>query len=571
MASETETIDDSQVRELSTEPGVVLQCGWGRLLFAHTFPDPEIVGKAVLEERPGQRDIAFYLNDPQIVLNTAPQDLFLDPSTTFRLDLGQWKTEARPHAGFVIERLSHKEDIDAINRIYRALGMVPIDADYVWAHRRSERFFYVLARQEETGDVLGAAMGVDHMACFDDLQNGSSLWALGVDPQAQCPGVGQALTAALADEFKTRGRAVMDLSVMHSNKIAVKLYRKLGFNKVSVFAIKRRNSINEKLFVGAPPEAGFNPYATIIINEALRRGIAVEPLEVPLGYFRLSLGGRAVTCRESLSELTSAIAFSRCDDKKLTLGILRQAKLNVPSQIEAGTAEEAGRFLEKHQRVVVKPARGEQGRGISVDLRTKRDLDAAIEGARQVCDTVLIEQYVSGDDLRIIVINHEVVAAAIRRPAEILGTGEHTVRELIERLSRRRAAATGGESRIPVDAETERCIANGGATWDSVLPEGQTLQVRKAANLHTGGTIHDVTEKLHPELAAAAVRAAQVLEIPVVGLDFLVPAVDRPDYVIIEANERPGLANHEPQPTAEKFVDFLFPQTISPTRAALFR
>jgi D-alanine-D-alanine ligase-like ATP-grasp enzyme len=51
------------------------------------------------------------------------------------------------------------------------------------------------------------------------------------------------------------------------------------------------------------------------------------------------------------------------------------------------------------------------------------------------------------------------------------------------------------------------------------------------------------------------------LDIPVTGLDFIVPAVDGPDYAIIEANERPGLANHEPQPTAERFIDLLFPQT----------
>ena len=96
---------------------------------------------------------------------------------------------------------------------------------------------------------------------------------------------------------------------------------------------------------------------------------------------------------------------------------------------------------------------------------------------------------------------------------------------------------------------------------DDVLPEGERLFVRKTANLHTGGTLHDVTAMLHPALAQAAVAAARALAIPVVGLDFLVPDPAGPDYVIIEANERPGLANHEPQPTAQRFIDLLFPQT----------
>lgn len=94
-----------------------------------------------------------------------------------------------------------------------------------------------------------------------------------------------------------------------------------------------------------------------------------------------------------------------------------------------------------------------------------------------------------------------------------------------------------------------------------MLPESECLKVRKTANLHTGGTIHDVTSSLHKTLRTAAIDAARAINIPVTGLDFIVPAVDGPEYAIIEANERPGLANHEPQPTAERFIDLLFHQT----------
>ena len=105
-------------------------------------------------------------------------------------------------------------------------------------------------------------------------------------------------------------------------------------------------------------------------------------------------------------------------------------------------------------------------------------------------------------------------------------------------------------------------ISEAGYELTSILPENTQLTVRKTANLHTGGTIHDVTSGLHPTLRKAAIDAARAINIPVTGLDFLVPAVDGPEYVIIEANERPGLANHEPQPTAERFMDLLFPQTM---------
>jgi GNAT-family acetyltransferase (TIGR03103 family) len=213
--------------------------------------------------------------------------------------------------------------------------------------------------------------------------------------------------------------------------------------------------------------------------------------------------------------------------------------------------------------VVVKPARGEQGAGISVDVRDAEVLERAIAAARRICDTVILEEYVQGEDLRIVVIDFEVVAAAVRRPPQITGTGQHEIRDLIQAQSRRRRAATGGESSIPMDDETKRCVRQAGYGLRDILPEGEALTVRKTANLHTGGTIHDVTAQLHPRLAEDARTASRVLDFPVTGLDFIVPSVNEPEYVIIEANERPGLANHEPQPTAERFVDLLFPRTAN--------
>ena len=98
-----------------------------------------------------------------------------------------------------------------------------------------------------------------------------------------------------------------------------------------------------------------------------------------------------------------------------------------------------------------------------------------------------------------------------------------------------------------------------GWSYDDVLPEGIRLRVRRTANLHQGGTIHDVTAKVSPELSRVAVKMADAIGIPVTGIDLLVPDVTEDEYVFIEANERPGLANHEPQPAAAAFIDFLFP------------
>ncbi|NVK18797.1 MAG: N-acetylglutaminylglutamine synthetase [Methylocystaceae bacterium] len=540
---------------------VSVDCGWGRLIFGQTYDDSKRIADVLSDEKEGRRDIALYVRDPHVVVSYAPQDLFLDPSLTFRLDFRRYKTADAKPAGIIIRELNSDDNEKEINRIYMSRGMVPAYDGFYSKACEIEELTILIAEDEENGEIVGAVTGVDHAKAFNDPDNGSSLWGLVVDPQCQRPAVGGSLVRSLIEHFAKQGRRFLDLSVMHDNTQAIALYTKLGFKQVPVYCIKNKNSINEQLFIGPDHEEDLNVYAKIIVDEARRRGIYVEVLDAQGGFLRLSLGGRTITCRESLSELTTAIAMSRCDDKAVTRRILQHEGLRVPDQAVAENPDQIKAFLNKNKRIVVKPARGEQGRGIRVDLNDLDEVLKAVEDAREIGDTVLLEEFVRGDDLRIIVIDNEVVAAAIRKPAQIKGTGDMTIKALIEHQSRRRAAATHGESKIPLDGETERCVKAAGYDMNDILPDGIKLRVRKTANLHTGGTIHDVTDKLHPVLERAAVKAAIALEIPLVGFDFMVPDVEDSEYVIIEANERPGLANHEPQPTAEKFIDMLFPYT----------
>ena len=540
---------------------LALHCGWGRLLIGHTYPDPAALAHELLNEKPGERDIALYVAAPQQVLAQSPQQLFLDPSDTLRLWFSDYRPAQRVFRGFRIRRAQNQADWDAINHLYIARGMLPIEPTLLTPRHHGGPVYWI-AEDETTNAVIGSVMGLNHQKAFNDPENGSSLWCLAVDPQCTRPGVGEVLVRHLIEHFQSRGLAYLDLSVLHDNQQAKNLYAKLGFRNLPTFAIKRKNGINEKLFLGPGPQADFNPYARIIVDEAHRRGIEVQVDDAEAGLFTLVHGGRRIRCRESLSDLTTAVSMTLCQDKRLTNKVLKAAGLELPVQQLAGNADDNLAFLDEHQRIVVKPVDGEQGQGVAVDLRTIEDVQAAVDRARQFDSRVLLESFHEGLDLRIVVIGFDVVAAAIRRPAEIMGDGRHTIGQLIEAQSRRRSAATGGESKIPMDDETRRTVEDAGFTFESVLPADQKLAVRRTANLHTGGCLEDVTAILHPVLKDAAIRAARALDIPVVGLDLMVPAADQPEYVFIEANERCGLANHEPQPTAERFVDLLFPHSL---------
>ncbi|MCK4207021.1 N-acetylglutaminylglutamine synthetase [Brucella pituitosa] len=552
----------SQEEGSSANRNVVLDCGWGRLLFAQTFENNETIIEALRAEAPASRDILFYVSDPHVLLSQAPQEIFLDPSHTFRLELSNYRAGGRRTRGISIRRAASEIDADGINAVYAACGMVQLRADFFSSERDNRAVTYFVAQDDATGEIVGTVTGINHQRLFNDPDQGGSLWCLAVHPQARQPGIGEKLVRKLAEHFQARGLNHVDLSVLYDNDNAIRLYEKLKFRRVPLFAIKRKNAINEKFFaLPISSVDALNPYARIIVDEALRRGVHVDITDAKGGFFRLSHGGRSIHCRESLSEMTSGVAMSICDDKAVTRRTVAKAGLVVPQQIPAdGSDETLGAFLEKHGKLVVKPARGEQGRGISVGISTMKDLRAAIRQARDVCDNVLLEACFEGEDLRLVIIDYKLVAAAVRRPPRVIGDGKSTIRKLIETQSRRRLAATGGESRIPIDAETKRCLEQQGLILDDVLADRREITVRKAANLHTGGTIHDVTATVDKTLVDAACKAARAIEIPVVGIDFMVKSPETPEYVFIEANERPGLANHEPQPTAARFVECLFPQ-----------
>ncbi|MCA1743215.1 MAG: GNAT family N-acetyltransferase [Desulfovibrionales bacterium] len=239
--------------QIKMEEDVVLDCGWGRLIFGQTFRKQQLLVDTLLDESPGKRDIAFYLRDPHVVLSLAPQDLFMDPSHTYRLWLDNYHAGKSLPKRFVIRRISYKRDCKGINKIYSTWGMVNSQEEFMWKNRNSRKIVILVAEDVDQKQIIGTVTGVNHKAVFNDPENGSSLWCLAVDSQATHPGIGEALVRHLSENFMAKGRSYLDLSVMHDNKQAISLYEKLGFQRVPVFCIKRKNPINEPLFT---PGAG---------------------------------------------------------------------------------------------------------------------------------------------------------------------------------------------------------------------------------------------------------------------------------------------------------------------------
>lgn len=307
-----------------------------------------------------------------------------------------------------------------------------------------------------------------------------------------------------------------------------------------------------------------SPYTTTITTEARRRGIRIRVIEPDTPIFVLQHGGRTVRCYNALTDRVGAVTFHLAQSKRVANVFLARHGFPVPAQEPFRDMPGALRFLKRHGAVVVKPCTQWGGRGVSVAIRTRAELERAVRKARQFEEDLVLEQCVTGVDYRLIFVNYRFVAAIRRRPATVTGNGRDTVRALI--LHRNREERRRDRSHIiPVDAETGRNLTAMGLSWDTVPAAGREVQVRLTSNYHTGGSIDIVTDSVSRKLVAMAGRAVKALGVPVIGVDFLLDEASG-RFWIIELSPDLAISPPEGEDVARRFLDYLFPETARSRR-----
>ncbi|MCA9706674.1 MAG: cyanophycin synthetase, partial [Myxococcales bacterium] len=275
----------------------------------------------------------------------------------------------------------------------------------------------------------------------------------------------------------------------------------------------------------------------------------------------------------TITSQTRHIAVEIASDKEETSRILGDLGLPVPRQDVVWSAEGAAEAADDiGYPVVVKPLDANHGRGVSIDLGDRAAVEVAFDKAREHSRAVIVESFIPGFDHRMLVVGNRLVAVAKRVPGHVVGDGEHTVEQLVERVNRDPRRGIGHEkvlTRIELDDQALRLMALVGCTPATVLPAGEVFYLRSTGNLSTGGTATDMTDVVHPDNAEMATRAAQAVGLDVAGIDFITPDISR-SYrevggAICEVNAAPGFRMHvaptegTPRDVAGPVIDMLFP------------
>ena len=356
--------------------------------------------------------------------------------------------------------------------------------------------------------------------------------------------------------------------------------------KVGRYAAKSATRIAEALIANEPYDLEediqemreirererLGPSTGSIIQEAVSRGIPWIRLN-KYSLCQLGYGANQKRIQATVTSDTSSIGVEIACDKEDTKHLLEMAEVPVPKgeivKTEAGL-EDAIDYI--GYPIVTKPINGNHGRGITANITNWEDAKIAFAASKEISRSVIVEKYITGDDYRLLVINHKLVAAALRTPAHIIGDGSSNIQQLIDKVNEDPRRGYGHEkvlTMITVNEMTKSILELKGYTTETILAKDEILYLKDTANLSTGGTATDVTDIVHPANVFMAERISKIIGLDICGIDVMTSDISLPlsetDGAVLEVNAGPGFRMHLaptnglPRNVAAPVIDMLYP------------
>ena len=392
------------------------------------------------------------------------------------------------------------------------------------------------------------------------------LATLGLQAQAGCP-----VTFSCTKPTMEAGvfQVVVEYSEEAVGRLALELAQNLCQSALDDTAFDLADVLHQLREVDEDVRLG--PSTGSVVNAALARNIPYSRM-TDGSMVRFGWGSKQRRIQAAEIDATSAIAEAIAQDKELSKRLLHAAGVPVPRGRAVRDADDAWAAAQDiGLPVVVKPLDGNQGKGVTVNILNEAQLRAAYAVAIEFRDTVLVERYMPGNDFRLLVVGDKLVAAARRDPPKVVGDGVHTVAQLVDQVNldpKRGSGHATSLTKIRFDEIAHACLAGQGFSADTIPAKGQRVNLRNNANLSTGGSATDVTDDVHPDVAARAVTAAHMVGLHICGVDLVCDSILRPIEEqgggVVEVNAAPGLRMHlspsfgKGRPVGEAIMSSLF-------------
>lgn len=302
---------------------------------------------------------------------------------------------------------------------------------------------------------------------------------------------------------------------------------------------------------------GFDNYelsTQILIKEAITRGVPVEEIDPQDNFIGLGRGDKKTYVKQATkTELDNYITVLVMENKVVTKKIMAQKGIPVPAGEEFSSYDEAARRIGPYvgKKVVIKPKSTNYGLGICIFDQggSEKDLLEAVEIAFEYDKTVIIEEFIPGQEYRFLVIGGEVVAVLKRVPANVTGDGVHTITQLVDVKNRhpfRGYGYTAPLKKIELDEQTELYLKQQELKFGDVLPDGKTVYLRGNSNISTGGDSIDMTDEMPDFFKRIAVEAAASVKAVFCGVDIIIEDYrdEKSPFGIIELNFNPSTDMH---------------------------
>lgn len=292
----------------------------------------------------------------------------------------------------------------------------------------------------------------------------------------------------------------------------------------------------------------------ILLKEAVKRGITIELLDRADNFVALKKYGETEYVKQATKTTKdNYISVLLMENKVVTKKILKDKGINVPMGSEWYQLEDALCHLSdlKNKPIVIKPKSTNFGKGISIfpGGTKEEDLESAFKEAFKHDNTVLVEEFIKGKEYRFLVIGEEVVGILYRVPANVVGDGVHTIKELVSLKNQDPLRGKGYRrplEKIHLDETARLFLKAQGLDFESIPEEGRCIYLRENSNISTGGDSIDYTDLICDHFKQLAVEASHAVGAKICGVDMMIENVadSKSSYAVIELNFNPAIHIH---------------------------